>query len=52
LGDGSDQAAWLSVGVMTSMPSENLTPESAMKPYAGLDVSQKETSLCVVDEAG
>jgi hypothetical protein len=26
LGDGADQAAWLSVGVMTSMPSENLTP--------------------------
>jgi hypothetical protein len=26
LGDGADQAAWLSVGVMTSMPSKNLTP--------------------------
>lgn len=23
-----------------------------MKHYAGLDVSQKETSICIVDEAG
>ena len=26
LGDGADQAAWLSVGVTISMPLENLTP--------------------------
>ncbi len=26
LGDGADQAAWLSAGMITSMPSENLTP--------------------------
>lgn len=32
----------------------NQTPieETAMKQYVGLDVSQRETSICVVDEIG
>jgi transposase len=34
------------------MPEDRIKEERSMKHYAGLDVSVKETSICIVDEAG
>ncbi|MDI2078154.1 IS110 family transposase, partial [Bradyrhizobium sp. Mp27] len=35
-----------------SSSHKHQTEKRSMKHYAGLDVSVKETSLCIVDETG
>ena len=37
---------------LSSSPPQSHELEGTMKQYVGLDVSQKETSVCVVDEMG
>ena len=44
--------SWLMINVVCVGTATSIMEKRSMKHYAGLDVSVKETSICIVDEAG
>src|SRR5580704_14258773 len=60
MGNATDGPSWgrrvlrfrLMVDVVCVEQPQASWEERSMKHYAGLDVSVKETSICIVDEAG